>query len=106
MTLRGGPSIWYSTHALSDDEGLADLAWLGGTPYDEVEVEDGLEAPPRPTIRTVAPHTERPEEALPDLQELWETVPLAEREKEEKLVMFQEMASGSGNRLAELDWSA
>jgi len=46
---------------------------VGGTPLEEMEWEDGLEAPLRPALRSRGERDrERDEESLPDVEALWE----------------------------------
>lgn len=54
---QAGYHMWNSQASLDaywDD--LSDLAGLGGTPYEDHDWEDGIEAPPRPIVRS--PQTE------------------------------------------------
>lgn len=73
VSLRGGISLWYSQECIFRPDDMADLAWVGGTPDDERDPEEGVEALPRSVVRTTAGYwtTERLEETLPDLEELW-----------------------------------
>lgn len=73
LTLRGGHRLWNSTARVFEEEDTSeDLGWVGGTPEEERDWEDGLEALPRATLRTLSPRSERPEECLPDLDALWD----------------------------------
>lgn len=72
VSLRGGIALWYSQERIFEDDDLADIGWLGGVPDDEREPEEGIEAPPRSTLRTLPPQAERQEETLPDVEELWQ----------------------------------
>lgn len=63
--------LWYCSGRLDADplEAL-DLGWVGPAPEDDLE--DGLEADLRPSLRpTGYRHWERREESLPDIEELW-----------------------------------
>lgn len=65
-------NIWYTT-GRNDQDPLSDLdlGWVG--PPLEDDVEDGLEAPLRPRLRSTAYRDEeRDEGSLPDVEELWE----------------------------------
>lgn len=51
-----GVALWYHAGSLEDDEAAllerAELAEVLAVPTDEEELEDGVEAPPRLTLRT------------------------------------------------------
>lgn len=52
----GGVALWYHAGSAEDDEAAiqerAELAEVLGAPAVEEGWEDGVEAPPRPTVRT------------------------------------------------------
>lgn len=71
VNLRGGHLLWYHTGTLEQEgDGLEDLSWIGGTPYEEEDWESGVEAPPRPVLHASYWDLER--HTLPDVGELWE----------------------------------
>lgn len=70
--------LWYSTETVDQiNDPLDDLVHVGGTPWEEYEWEDGMEAPLRPSLRPVSALPERDDATRPDP---WLLVPEGERE--------------------------
>lgn len=71
----GRTGLWYSQAVQAADYG-SELAHVGGTPWEELEHEDGLEMPPRPATRPTGIDVDRDPDTVPDP---WELVPPATR---------------------------